>query len=55
MGPDDRQHTVWTLVVPVKERVGRLEQGLEGLEEFTVGHFTPELPHSISMGFSHGL
>ena len=44
MGPDDRQHTVWALVVTVKERMCRLEQGVQGGKELTMGHLTAELP-----------
>ena len=44
MGPDDRQYTGWALVVAVKERVRRLQEGIHGGKELTVGHRAAELP-----------
>jgi hypothetical protein len=44
MGPDDRQHTVWALVVAVKERVRCLEESVQGGKELTRGHLTAALP-----------
>jgi hypothetical protein len=44
MGPDDRQHTVWPLVVTGKARLGRLEQGVSGDTELRMGPRAAERP-----------
>jgi hypothetical protein len=44
MGPDDGEDACRILVVTVKERVRRLQQGVQGGKELTMGHFAADLP-----------
>jgi hypothetical protein len=54
MGPDDRQHPGWALVVTVKERLRRLQEGVQGGKERTLGHRTaarsPQPLHRVQPG-----
>lgn len=43
MGPDDGEHTGWAWVVPVEERVCRLQSCVKGGQELAMGHVTAEL------------
>jgi hypothetical protein len=47
MRPDDRQHTVGALVVPVTARVRRLDEGVQGDKALTMGDLTAELPPQL--------
>ena len=44
MSPDDGSDTLCGLVVAVKERVRRFQEGIQGGKQLAMGDFTPKLP-----------
>lgn len=43
MGSDDGKHLIQCLIVPIRECIGHINQHLNSLKQFAIGHFTPEM------------